>query len=52
MQENEKQENEKQEMFWDFEIQTDYPINARWPYTLLFNKKKRTYHLMELCNFS
>ena len=35
-------ENETQKLLWDFEIQTDHLISARWPDLIIINEKKRT----------
>ena len=40
--------NEMHKMLWDFEVQTDHLILVRWPDLVLFNKKKRTCHLVVL----
>ena len=40
-------ENETHKIHWDFEIQTDHPIQASWPDLALINKRKRTCHLAD-----
>ena len=35
------QENEKHKLLWDFEIQMDHLISARWPDLMIVNKKKK-----------
>ena len=40
-------ENEICKIFWDFEIQTDHLILARWPDFMIVNKKKRTIWIMD-----
>ena len=32
--------NETHELIWDFEIQTDYLVSARWPDLVIINKQK------------
>ena len=34
-------ENEMHKLLWDFEIQTDQLIQARWPGRVIVNKKKK-----------
>ena len=38
-------ENEWHKILWDFELQTDHPIQARKPDLILIYKKKKTYHI-------
>ena len=40
-------ENEMHKFLWDFEIQTDHPIQARRPDLVLINEKKITCHLVD-----
>ena len=35
------QEYETKKLLWDFEIQTDHLISARWPNLIIINKKKK-----------
>ena len=35
------QKNETHKVLWDFEIQTDHLILARWPGQVIVNKKTR-----------
>ena len=34
-------ENEMHKCLWDFEVQTDHQISARWPDQVMVNKKKK-----------
>ena len=40
-------ENETHKLLWDFEIQTDPLILARWPDLVIINKKKRTCRIVD-----
>ena len=40
-------ENERHKFLWDFEIQRDHLILARWPDLVIGNKKKRTCKIVE-----
>ena len=37
---------ETQNILWDFEVQTDNLISARWPDPVIVNKKKKRIYLM------
>ena len=39
--------NETLKLRWDFEIQTNYFISARWPYLIIINKKLRTCRIVD-----
>ena len=34
-------ENDTHKLLWDFDIQTDHRISARWPDLIIINKKKK-----------
>ena len=37
------QQNERHQIFWDFEIQMDHLISARWPnLVIVYKNKKKT----------
>ena len=40
-------ENETQKLLWDFNIQTYYPISAKRLDLVIFNKKNRTYRIVD-----
>ena len=40
-------QNGMHKLLWDFEIQTDYLILARWPDLVTANKKKRTCRIVD-----
>ena len=39
-------ENETHKLLWDFEIQTDHLISARWPHLIMIYKKERTRRIL------
>ena len=39
-------EKETQKLLWDFEIQTDRQISARWPDFIIINKREKTCRIM------
>ena len=41
-------ENEMHQILWDFEIQTDHLILTRIPDLGVINKRRRTWHQMDL----
>ena len=40
-------ENDTHKLLWDFEIQTDHLISARWPDLIIINKKERTCRIVD-----
>ena len=44
---NNKNNNNTHKIPWDFEIQMDHLISARWPDQVIVNKKKRTYWIVD-----
>ena len=40
-------ENETHKLLWDFEIQTDHLIKARWSDFIIIKKKERTYKIVD-----
>ena len=44
-------ENETHKLLWDFELQTDHLISARWPDLVIVQKKKKKKRTCQIVDF-